>query len=145
MTTARKEDGGKKLTIRLAKLIDHTIISIIIAVQFLSSIFFLLSIPWSFNYGGGSAGHLLPWIAFWVAGIVTAVRLQKPQPKRRIAALLWNSVLPGYVIFRGWHVNWQNPFDNFNNIATMCGIFAVIYLAVTTAIGFLLGNATTQA
>jgi hypothetical protein len=50
---------------KAAKLADHTIISIMISVQFLCCIFYLLSIPWAFNYGGGSASNLLPWIAYW--------------------------------------------------------------------------------
>jgi hypothetical protein len=128
---------------KAAKLADHTIISVVIAVQFLSCIFYLLSTPWAFNYGGGSAHKLLPWIAYWCAGIVTAVRLQKQGTWRRIAALIWNSLLPGYAIFHG-KVNWQNPFDNFDSSATIYGMFVVAYLAATSGILVTVGGGVPQ-
>jgi hypothetical protein len=138
---------------KAAKLADHTIVSIVIAVQFLSCMFYLLSLPWAFNYGGGSAQNLLPWIAYWCAGIVTAIFLQKkgktwispptPSPSQRIPALLWNSLLPGYLILHG-KVNWQNPFDNFDSYATICALFVVTYLAATSAILVAVGGAVPQ-
>jgi len=128
---------------KAAKLADHTIISIVISVQFLCCIFYLLSIPWAFNYGGGSASNLLPWIAYWCTGVITAVRLQKQGTWRRIAALIWNSLLPGYSILHG-KVNWQKPFDNFDGYATIYGVFVVAYLAASSAMGVGVGVVVPQ-
>jgi hypothetical protein len=128
------------------KLVDHTVVSIIISIQFLASIFYLLSYPFMFLYGGGSPGILLLWIAYWGAGIVTAVLLQKAaflqktETWRRLPAMLWNSLWAFYFMFRG-AVNWRNPFDNFDSYSTLYCMFAVVYLAATSAIGFGAGRA----
>jgi hypothetical protein len=136
----------------VAKLADHTIISIIIAVQFLFCLFWLLTTLW---YGDGSAHPyvLLMSVAYGGAGIVTAILLQKkgqswiqpptPSPRQRIPVLLWNSLLPGYAILHG-KVNWQNPFDSFDSYATIYGLFVVAYLTATSAIGVVAGGAVPQ-
>lgn len=100
---------------RVIELQDHTIISIILSVQFLASLFYQLSISWIFNYGAASGRpYLIPlWIAYWVAGAVTAVLLQRPETWRRMVGLLWNFLLVGAVLFHGG-VNWRYPSGSFD-------------------------------
>src|SRR5215472_744167 len=94
--------------LRVMRVADHGVISIIIAAQFLGSLFFLLSTLWASAYGSsGRPNIFLLLVLYWSAGIATAVFLQEkgrsllspPSPPimRRVPALLWNAGLATYL------------------------------------------------
>lgn len=78
----------KTLIERTLRLADHTAVSIIVAVQFLASLFFLLSTPFFFNYGGAAAHpeYFLLWIAYWSVGVI------KPSQRRTIMVSPMHSI-----------------------------------------------------
>jgi len=120
-----------KTVIRLA---DHTIISIIISVQFLYCAIWVFG---AFTTLAGAVFSSVAGIAYLTAGFVTASMLQKRGWWRRVAAMLWSSL---NLIFHG-RVNWQHP-DNFFDYFAIYSAFAVAYLAATAIIEFAVGLAT---
>lgn len=115
-------------------LLDHTILSIIIALQFLGCLGFIASLLLFSRYPGADF-NVLPEILFFGAGIVTTVILQKNQEKefwRRLPALLWNVLFAGYAIFaRGSNLK-SSSWDTI----IFFNVCAGLYLGATSAIGF---------
>jgi len=114
-------------------LLDHTIVSVIIALQFLGCLAFIGALLLFSRYPGADF-NVVPEILFYGAGIVTAVVLQKNRKNefwRRLPALLWNALFAGYLILgRGLGLK------NSSSDVLAFNVCAAIYLGATTAIGF---------
>jgi hypothetical protein len=114
-------------------LLDHTILSVIIALQFLGCLAFIGALLLFSRYPSADF-NVLPEILFYGAGIATAIVLQKNQKSefwRRLPALLWNALFAGYAILgRGLSLKGSSSDILAFNVC------AVIYLGATTAIGF---------
>jgi hypothetical protein len=116
---------------------DQIIISIIIAVQFLFSLFWLLTTPFAFNYGGAAVHPyaFLFLMAYWIVGLVSAILLRRKGSWRRIVAVVWNLLLAGYTLAHGMNWDWENPNTKFFCFFAIYGIFAIAYLATTAVTG----------
>jgi hypothetical protein len=125
---------------RALRVADHSVVSIIIAAQFLGSLFFLLSTLWMLGLSPGRPNTFLLLIAYWSAGIATAVFLQEkgrswlsppaPPTRRRVPALLWNAGLVTYLA-TSQGVDWHESPTSLIGYFT---VGATAYLAFTCAI-----------
>ena len=114
-------------------ILDHTILSIIIALQFFGCLGCIGALLLFSRYPGADF-NVLPAILFFGAGIVTTIVLNKNQKTefwRRLPALLWNVLFAGYAILgRGLNLK-----SSSSEILTF-NVCAAIYLGATAAIGF---------
>jgi hypothetical protein len=74
------------------------------------------------------------WIAFWTAGVVTAVLLHKKGMWRRVAALAWYLLLVGYPISQG-KVNSRNHSGSFDGYFVMYSCFVIVHFPATSVLG----------
>jgi hypothetical protein len=118
------------VTAKAIALLDRTILSIIIALRFLSCLSCIGALLLFSGYPGADFG-VSPAILFYGAGIATTVVLQKNQKKefwRRLPAMLWNALFVGYAVL-GRGLSASSAILTFN-------VCAAIYLGATAAIGF---------
>ena len=118
-------------------LLDHTIVSIIVALQFLGCLLFIATLLLFSRYPGADF-NALPKILFFAGGVAAAVILQTNQRTeywRRVPALLWNVLFAAYVAFhRG--ANPSGSSSALSNYTVLFSLWAAIYLGVTAAIGY---------
>jgi hypothetical protein len=118
-------------------LLDHSILSLIIALQFLGCLAWIGTLLLFSRYPGADF-NVLPASLFFAAGIATAVVLHKNQKKefwRRLPALLWNGLLAGYAILNRGLTLKSSPSDVLFYSA-LFNVCVAIYLGATAAIGF---------
>ena len=115
---------------------DHTIVTIIIAFQFLGSLACIGSLLLFSRYPGADF-NVLGGILFFGAGSGTAILLHHNQRKefwRRLPAALWNVMFAAYAIF-GRGLNWKRLPAGVPGYALL-SVCMAIYLGATAAIGF---------
>jgi len=115
-------------------LLDHTILSIIIALQFLGCLA-CIGVLLLFSRYPGADFDVLPLVLFFATGIATVIVLHKQQKKqfwRRLPALLWNALFAGYAI-PGRGLNLKSWSSDVLGYYIVC---VAIYLGVSAAIGF---------
>jgi len=113
---------------RAVSLLDHTILSIVIALQFLGCLGGIATLLLFSRYPGADF-NVLPGMLFFGAGIAAAVVLHKNQKKefwRRLPALGWHAVVAGYVIRSRGLVGYSALFS----------VGVALYLGITAAVGF---------
>ena len=124
---------------RAAKVADAIIIGLITLTQLLASLFWLLSLPFLFNYGGAAANpNLFPGlIIFLCAGILSAFYLATKATLARVISLVWHSLIVSSIAANNLILTskgtWQNPFERGVGLWAGLICFAAFYLSAYLA------------
>lgn len=119
---------------RVAEQGDKIIILLIALTQFLASLWWLLMLPFMFNYGGAAAhpNVFAALIAYLLAGIFSACFLVVRKIAARVMSLFWHATIAASVVMTDG-INWENPGDKLVGYWTVWVCFAVFYLSAFLA------------